>query len=254
MPSARICSTPLRFSTLPRDTSPASRSSSRSGSSPSAAGPLLEWLDRIMQAFDKSKWLAGEMLGLGERLIQDVREFSESINMRFLYDPERKLFAIGFNVSEGRLDSAFYDLLASEARLGSYVAIARGEVPDGALVRHGPALRRNRPAPGAAQLDRDHVRIPDAAAFPALLWELAAGQSRQGSRGDPDRLRPQAPGALGHLGVRLRGPGHQQDLSIQGLWRAGAGVEARPGGGARRRPLCHPAGGRTLRRERPCRT
>ena len=97
--------------------------------SASAASPLSEWLDRVLQAFDKSKWLAGEMLGLGERLIQDVRKLSESINMRFLYDHKRKLFAIGFNVSDGRRDSAFYDLLASEARIGSYVAIARGDVP-----------------------------------------------------------------------------------------------------------------------------
>ena len=52
----------------------------------SAASPLLGWLDRVIQAFDKSKWLAGEMLGLAERLIRNVRELSESINMRFLYD------------------------------------------------------------------------------------------------------------------------------------------------------------------------
>src|SRR5208283_4663152 len=95
----------------------------------SAARPFLEWIDRVIQAFEKSKWLAGEMLGLTERLIQDVRKLSESINMRFLYDVTRKLFAIGFNVSDGRQDSAFFDLLASEARIGSYAAIARGEVP-----------------------------------------------------------------------------------------------------------------------------
>jgi len=96
---------------------------------PSAAAPLFEWLDRLMEAFAKSKWLAGEILGLGERLIQDVRELSESLNMRFLYDPERRLFSIGYNVSEGRLDRYYYDLLASEARLGSFVAIARGDIP-----------------------------------------------------------------------------------------------------------------------------
>jgi len=96
---------------------------------PSAAGPLFEWLDRLMEAFSKSRWLAGEMLGLGKRLIHDGRELSESINMRFLYDPERRLFSIGYNVSEGRLDSSYYDLLASEARLGSFVAIARGDIP-----------------------------------------------------------------------------------------------------------------------------
>jgi cyclic beta-1,2-glucan synthetase len=96
---------------------------------PSAAGPLFEWIDRLVQAFANSKWLAGEMLALGERLMQNGRELSESIDMRFLYDPERRLFAIGYNVSERRVDSSSYDLLASEARLGSFVAIARGDAP-----------------------------------------------------------------------------------------------------------------------------
>ncbi|MBU4034639.1 MAG: glycosyl transferase, partial [Proteobacteria bacterium] len=96
---------------------------------PPAAAPLFEWLDRLTEAFARSRWLAGEILGLGERLIQDGRGLSESINMRFLYDPERRLFSIGYNVSEGRLDSSYYDLLASEARLGSFVAIARGDIP-----------------------------------------------------------------------------------------------------------------------------
>jgi len=95
----------------------------------SAAGPLVEWLDRVMEAFSKSKWLAGEMLAVGKRLIHDGRDLSDSINMRFLYDAERRLFSIGYNVSVGRLDNAYYDLLASEARLGSFVAIAGGSVP-----------------------------------------------------------------------------------------------------------------------------
>jgi len=94
-----------------------------------AAVPLLGWIDRVLQAFDKSKWLAGEMLGLTEGLIRDVRKLSASINLRFLYDGKRKLFSIGYNVSDRRLDGAFYDLLASESRIGSLVAIARGEVP-----------------------------------------------------------------------------------------------------------------------------
>ena len=91
-----------------------------------------------MEAFERSKWLAGEMLASGERLIGSGRELSESINMRFLYNAERRLFSIGFNVSEGRLDRAFYDLLASEARLGSFVAIARGDIP----VEHWFAMSR----------------------------------------------------------------------------------------------------------------
>jgi hypothetical protein len=43
--------------------------------------------------------------------------------------PARDLFSIGFNVTERRCDASFYDLLASEARLCSYVAIALGQVP-----------------------------------------------------------------------------------------------------------------------------
>jgi len=90
---------------------------------------LLDWIERVRGAFDRAKWLAGEMLALTEELTRACGELSESINMRFLYNAERRLFSIGFNVSEGRLDRAFYDLLASEARLGSFIAIARGDVP-----------------------------------------------------------------------------------------------------------------------------
>jgi cyclic beta-1,2-glucan glucanotransferase len=46
----------------------------------------------------------------------------------FLYDPARHLMAIGYNVDERRVDSGFYDLLASEARLGVFVAIAQGQM------------------------------------------------------------------------------------------------------------------------------
>ena len=47
----------------------------------------------------------------------------------FLYDRERKLLSIGYTVAEHRLDHSFYDLLASESRLGSFVAIAQGKLP-----------------------------------------------------------------------------------------------------------------------------
>ena len=52
-----------------------------------------------------------------------------NMDFNYLFDPARELFAIGLNVSERRRDNSFYDLLASEARLCSYVAIALGQVP-----------------------------------------------------------------------------------------------------------------------------
>jgi cyclic beta-1,2-glucan synthetase len=52
-----------------------------------------------------------------------------AMDFTYLFDRARNLFAIGYNVTERRLDNSFYDLLASEARLCSYVAIAMGQVP-----------------------------------------------------------------------------------------------------------------------------
>jgi len=52
-----------------------------------------------------------------------------AMDFAFLFNGARDLFATGYNVTERRFDTGFYDLLASEARLCSYVAIALGQVP-----------------------------------------------------------------------------------------------------------------------------
>ncbi len=69
------------------------------------------------------------------------------MDFNFLYDAGRDLFAIGYNVTERRLDSGFYDLLASEARLGSYVAIAQGQVPQKHWFSLGRLLASSRGEP-----------------------------------------------------------------------------------------------------------
>src|SRR5205814_6427391 len=50
------------------------------------------------------------------------------MDFSFLFDKTRDLFAIGYNVSDQRRDNSFYDLLASEARLASYLMIAQGQL------------------------------------------------------------------------------------------------------------------------------
>jgi cyclic beta-1,2-glucan synthetase len=52
----------------------------------------------------------------------------QAMDFRFLFDSSRKLFSIGYRVADSTLDPSCYDLLASEARLGSFVAIAKGDV------------------------------------------------------------------------------------------------------------------------------
>jgi len=75
-------------------------------------------------------------------LIQRARSGARDTDFRLLYDGRRRLFAVGYRLPDadgpGRLDTSFYDLLASEARLASFVAIAKGDVPP----RHWFALGR----------------------------------------------------------------------------------------------------------------
>jgi cellobiose phosphorylase len=63
-----------------------------------------------------------------ERLALQCSELAR-MEYDFLFDRARHLLAIGYNVGERRLDSSYYDLLASEARLCSFVAIAQGQLP-----------------------------------------------------------------------------------------------------------------------------
>ena len=70
--------------------------------------------------------LTSELHAIATRADEDVR----GMDFRLLYDGERKLFHIGFNVTADQVDANYYDLLASEARLASYLAIVKRDVPE----------------------------------------------------------------------------------------------------------------------------
>ncbi len=69
-----------------------------------------------------------------------ARTMAGAMEFGFLLDPDRKLLSIGYRVAEGNLDPSCYDLLASEARLASFVAIAKGDVPSRHWFRLGRAV------------------------------------------------------------------------------------------------------------------
>lgn len=73
-----------------------------------------------------------------QRLAARIRKLAREMRLAPLYDPERHLFRLGWDVEHDRPGEGYYDLLASEARLTSYVAVARGEVE----VRHWNRLGR----------------------------------------------------------------------------------------------------------------
>jgi cyclic beta-1,2-glucan synthetase len=80
-------------------------------------------------AIERSRDAAASLAHRLGVLARTAASLATEMNFRFLYDEERKLFSIGFRVDDGRLDTGFYDLLASEARLASFIAIGRGEAP-----------------------------------------------------------------------------------------------------------------------------
>jgi len=93
------------------------------------------WWCRALLASLASRDDIGETHALQlEELTDRAGALADAMNFAFLYDRERQIFAIGYRLADAespaRLDPFFYDLLASEARLASFVAIAKGDVPD----------------------------------------------------------------------------------------------------------------------------
>jgi hypothetical protein len=86
------------------------------------------WLDELRRLVATGSDHANGRITAIDALAQQATEFS-SVEYEFLYDRTRHLLAIGYNVDESRRDVSFYDLLASEARLCSFVAIAQGKLP-----------------------------------------------------------------------------------------------------------------------------
>ncbi len=71
---------------------------------------------------------AAERIAACEALAREATGFAD-MEFEFLYDRTRHLLAIGFNADDLRRDTSYYDLLASEARFASFVAIAQGQLP-----------------------------------------------------------------------------------------------------------------------------
>ncbi len=117
-------------------------------------GHLYNWYDTVSLAPLEPRYvstvdsgnLAGSLIALSEGLKElpasaavdslaaRASSFAYGMNFGFLYDGRRKLLSIGYRVADadgpGELDSSQYDLLASEARLASFLGIAKGDLPE----------------------------------------------------------------------------------------------------------------------------
>ncbi len=94
------------------------------------ANSLLEMrVEVLLDALERSARAARSFRGRLEALGGMTKKMFDAMEFGFLFNPARQLLAIGYRVTEGSLDANCYDLLASEARLASFVAIAKGDVP-----------------------------------------------------------------------------------------------------------------------------
>lgn len=100
----------------------------------------LDEIDALTRALEEAAGNAKAFSARLAKIAQVCQRAFDEMDFKFLLDPERKVFTIGFNVTEGRHDNAYYDLLASEARLASFIAIAKGDIPQEHWFRMGRQL------------------------------------------------------------------------------------------------------------------
>nr|WP_165930910.1 glucoamylase family protein [Paralcaligenes ureilyticus] len=87
-----------------------------------------EWLNKVATWLPQATQRAQERIGTLTQLGLQACELAR-MDYDFLYDKSNHLLTIGYNVDERRRDDSFYDLLASEARLCTFVGIAQGQLP-----------------------------------------------------------------------------------------------------------------------------
>lgn len=102
--------------------------------------PVSAWLERLNVEYEEAASNAGSAVIALRALASKADSTAAAMRMDFLYDWSRRLFGVGYVVGEPRIFYSHYDLLASECRLASLVAIAKNDVP----MDHWFALGRSR--------------------------------------------------------------------------------------------------------------
>ena len=91
---------------------------------------LAEGLRQASRAVLPEAGISARLAGLARRAAM----FADGMNFRFLYDTQRRILSVGYRLADaegpGRLDASYYDLLASESRLASFIGIAKGDLPE----------------------------------------------------------------------------------------------------------------------------
>ena len=161
----------------------------------------------------------------------------DAMEFGFLFDPGRQLLSIGYRGADGSLDANFYDLLASEARLASFVAIAKGDRARQALVSAGTHPDADRRRLGLISWSGSMFEY----LMPSLVMRAPAGSLLEQTnrlvvwRQEKYGADSACPGACRNP---IQRPRRRADLSIFELRRPRSRLQARPRREHRHRALC----------------
>ncbi|MFU8857083.1 MAG: GH36-type glycosyl hydrolase domain-containing protein [Deferrisomatales bacterium] len=87
------------------------------------------WLEDLLGSLRRTENVARELVKRYTDIMARAERTVAAMDFRFLFDSRRKLFTIGYNVDAEQHDTNHYDLLSSEARVASLLAIAKGDAP-----------------------------------------------------------------------------------------------------------------------------
>ncbi len=103
-----------------------------------------EWLEKLEQALAHADSNAELLVTKYAQISTQTGQFVNEMDFGFLYHKLRRVFHIGLNLNTGQLDQNYYDLLASEARITSIIAIAKGDVPQSHWMYLGRPVMRSK--------------------------------------------------------------------------------------------------------------
>jgi cyclic beta-1,2-glucan synthetase len=102
----------------------------------------LEWLEELVKVLTRAEVNSGSLVARFAQIMTRAEQYVIEMDFGFLYHLQRRVFHIGFNLDASQLDHNYYDLLASESRIASIIAIAKGEVPQSHWLQLGRPVTR----------------------------------------------------------------------------------------------------------------
>ncbi|MEI7844379.1 MAG: glucoamylase family protein [Chloroflexota bacterium] len=101
----------------------------QNNSEPGQNETALIWCQEFNAELGSAQLAATSLLTAFKSLAEQAEIAVSNMDFHFLFNDRRQVFHIGYNAGTEQLDPSYYDLLASEARIASLIAIAKGDVP-----------------------------------------------------------------------------------------------------------------------------